>query len=66
MLKENGEKLLKNFADTAYPKTVTKITNGIYHVMGHGHSNSIIIEAENSVILIDTFDTDVRAKKDNC
>lgn len=63
MLKENGEQLLKNFADTAYPLAVTKITSGIYHVMGYGHSNSIIIEAENSVILIDTLDTDVRAEK---
>src|SRR5471030_1698642 len=62
MLKENGEQLLKNFADTAYPKAVTKVVNGIYHVMGYAHSNSIIIEAENSVILIDTLDTDVRAE----
>lgn len=63
MLKENGEQLLKNFADTAYPKAVTKVTNCVYHVMGYGHSNSIIIEAENSVILIDTLDTDARAEK---
>ena len=63
MLKENGEQLLKEFADTAYPKNVTKITEGIYHVMGYAHSNSIIIEADNSVILIDTFDTDMRAEK---
>jgi glyoxylase-like metal-dependent hydrolase (beta-lactamase superfamily II) len=63
MLKENGEQLLKSFADTAYPEAVTKVTSGIYHVMGYAHSNSIIIEAENSVILIDTLDTDVRAEK---
>ncbi|MCY9668891.1 alkyl/aryl-sulfatase [Paenibacillus alginolyticus] len=63
MLKENGEQLLKNFAATAYPLAVTKITNSIYHVMGYAHSNSIIIEAENSVILVDTFETDVRAEK---
>lgn len=63
MLKENGEELLKYFADTAYPKAVTKVVNGIYHVMGYAHSNSTIIEAENSVILIDTLDTDVRAEK---
>jgi len=62
MLKENGEQLLKKFADNAYPKAVTKVISGIYHVMGYGHSNSIIIEAENSVILIDTLDTDVRAE----
>lgn len=63
MLKENGEQLLKNFADTAYPPTVAEITSGIYHVMGYAHSNSTIIEAENSVILIDTLDTDARAEK---
>jgi len=63
MLKENGEQLLKNFVDTAYPPTVTKITSGIHHVMGYAHSSSIIIEAENSVILIDTLDTDARAEK---
>ncbi|WP_459481600.1 alkyl sulfatase dimerization domain-containing protein [Clostridium saccharoperbutylacetonicum] len=63
MLNENGEQLLKYFSDTAYPKNVTKVVDGIYHVMGHAHSNSIIIEAENSVILIDTLDTDVRAEK---
>ena len=34
VLKENGEELLKNFTDTAYPKAVTKVKNGIYHVMG--------------------------------
>jgi hypothetical protein len=31
MLKENGEQLLKSFADTAYPEAVTKVTSGIYH-----------------------------------
>lgn len=63
MLKENGDQLLKNFAEIAYPPTVTEISNRIYHVMGYAHSNSIIIEAENSVIVIDTFETDVRAEK---
>ncbi|MDM5339092.1 alkyl/aryl-sulfatase [Fictibacillus enclensis] len=63
MLKENGEQMLKNFAETAFQPTITEITNGIYHVMGYAHSNSIIIEAEKSVILIDTFDSDARAEK---
>lgn len=63
MLKENGEQLLKDFAQTAYPPTVTEITNGIYHIVGYAHSNSIIIEAQNSVIVVDTFETDVRAEK---
>lgn len=63
MLKENGEQLLRDFAETAYPPTVTEITDRIYHVMGYAHSNSIIIEAEKSVILVDTFETDARAEK---
>ncbi|WP_077894566.1 alkyl/aryl-sulfatase [Clostridium felsineum] len=63
MLKQNGEELLKKFSIAAYPKEIIKIAEGIYHVVGYGHSNSIIIEANNSVILVDTLDTDVRAEK---
>lgn len=63
MLKQNGEELLREFSVVAYPKEIIKIAYGIYHVVGYGHSNSIIIEANNSVILIDTLDTDVRAEK---
>lgn len=63
MLTENGEQLLQNFADTAYPPAVTEVTGGIYHIMGLGHSNAIIVEGNTSVILIDTLDTDVRAEK---
>jgi alkyl sulfatase BDS1-like metallo-beta-lactamase superfamily hydrolase len=63
MLKENGEQLLKNYAEVAYPATITEVSNGIYHVLGYAHSSAIIIEAENTVILVDTFDTDVRAEK---
>jgi alkyl sulfatase BDS1-like metallo-beta-lactamase superfamily hydrolase len=63
MLKDHGEELLKKYAEAAYPKAITKITDGIYHYMGYAHSNSIIIEAESSVILIDTLDSDIRAEK---
>lgn len=63
LLKKNGEALLRDFAATAYPPTVTKVTDGVYHIMGYGHSNAIAIEAEHSVILVDALDTDERAKK---
>lgn len=63
MLKGNGEELLKNYAKDAYPPTITKVGDNIHHVLGYGHSNSTIIEADNSVILIDTFDTDIRAER---
>jgi len=61
MLKFNGEQQLREFAETAYPQSVIKITDRIHHVVGYAHSNAIVIEAENSVILVDTFDTDERA-----
>jgi alkyl sulfatase BDS1-like metallo-beta-lactamase superfamily hydrolase len=64
MLISDGENLLKQFTDTAYPRTVTEVVpNTIFHVMGYGHSNASFIVANESVILIDTLDTDDRAKQ---
>lgn len=63
MQSKNGEKLLRSFSESAYPETITKINDRIYHVMGFGHSNAIFIEGKHNVILIDTLDTDVRAEK---
>lgn len=64
MLKPDGEELLKAFTATAYPPAVTEIVpNTIFHVMGYGHSNASFIIGNESVILIDTLDTDVRAEK---
>ena len=63
MLHTNGEQLLKEFADHAYPRQVAEIIPGsVYHVIGYGHSNAGFIIAENSVILIDTLDSDERAQ----
>lgn len=63
MLRPDGEELLKDFTATAYPKQVTEIIPGtIYHVMGYGHSNASFIVGKTSVILIDTLDTDFRAR----
>jgi alkyl sulfatase BDS1-like metallo-beta-lactamase superfamily hydrolase len=64
VLRPDGEELLKEFTATAYPPTVTEIVpNTVFHVMGYGHSNSSFIVANESVILVDTLDTDVRAAK---
>lgn len=63
MLRTDGKQFLKEFSDNAYPRQVTEIIPGvIYHVMGYGHSNASFIIGENSVILIDTLDTDFRAE----
>jgi alkyl sulfatase BDS1-like metallo-beta-lactamase superfamily hydrolase len=62
LLRENGERLLKEFSARAYPRQVKEIIPGIiYHVCGYGHSNASFIIGKTSVILIDTLDTDYRA-----
>ncbi len=63
-LERNGEELLREFTATAYPPTVTEVVpDTIFHVMGYGHSNASFIITGESVILVDTLDTDVRAEK---
>jgi alkyl sulfatase BDS1-like metallo-beta-lactamase superfamily hydrolase len=63
MITKNGEQLLKNFAKTAYPYEFHRINDRIIHVVGLGHSNSIVIEGDASLILVDTLDSEVRAEK---
>lgn len=64
MLVSDGEARLQEFTDTAYPPTVAEVVPGaIFHVLGYGHSNAGFIIADDSVILIDTLDTDVRGQK---
>ena len=64
MLRPDGEEQLKQFTATAYPPTVTEIVpNTIFHVMGYGHSNAGFIIGNESVILVDTLDTDVRGAR---
>lgn len=61
MLVPDGENRLQQFTDTAYPPTVTEVVPGtLFHVMGYGHSNAGFIIGNESVILIDTLDTDAR------
>lgn len=62
MLKKDGELLLEEFAMEAYPKSIIKVSEGIYHIIGYGHSNSIVIEGKSSLILVDTLDSSYRAK----
>ncbi|MBP1045751.1 alkyl/aryl-sulfatase [Enterococcus sp. BWM-S5] len=63
MLIKNGEQKLKEFSEVAYPKEIVKISDRIYHITGYGHSNCIVVEGETSIILIDTLDSNQRAKK---
>ena len=57
MLKPNGAAELTVFTEKSYKETITPIVPGIWHVLGVGHSNAVIIEGRTSVILVDTLDT---------
>lgn len=57
MLLQNGEQLLKEFTERNHRESVTEVTKGVWSAVGMGHSNAIFIEADTSVILIDTLDT---------
>lgn len=57
MLKENGGDQLRNFTKESYQESIVRITPGVWHVLGIGHSNAILIEGKSHVILVDTLDT---------
>lgn len=57
MIRNNGAQLLKDFTNRSYTERITQIIPGVWHVLGLGHSNAIFIEADSSVILVDTLDT---------
>ena len=63
MTNTNGAALLKQYAEEAFPYQWHRINQRIQCVVGLGHSNSIVIEGDTSIILVDTLDSDVRAEK---
>ena len=62
MLLSNGAQTLKDYAARTFKKEVLTINNRIHYFTGYGHSNVILIEGNQSCILIDTLDSDVRAQ----
>lgn len=63
MLIENGSQILHEFTERSYRETFSEVTEGVWHVLGLGHSNAIVIEGETGVILVDTLDTLERSQK---
>ena len=57
MLIKNGNQQLQDFDRKNFKKSMIKVTDGVWHTVGFGHSNAIFIEANTSVLLIDTLDT---------
>ena len=57
MLLSNGAQTLKDYAARTFKKEVLTISNRIHYFTGYGHSNVILIEGNQSCILIDTLDS---------
>mgnify|MGYP002639411004 CR=1 FL=1 len=60
---EKGREKLQEFSDRNFQETFTRVTEGVWHVSGLGHSNAIIVEGVHSVLLVDTLDTLERGQK---
>lgn len=57
MLIEQGSQKLREFTEASYQEKHTKVTDGVWHISGLGHSNAVVIEGKTGVILIDTLDS---------
>ena len=63
MLIEQGSQKLREFTEASYQEKHTKVTDGVWHISGLGHSNAVVIEGKTGVILIDTLDSLERGRK---
>ena len=62
MLQENGTQLLQAYAQRSFCKEIVQIADNIYYFTGYGHSNATLVIGEQSCILVDTLDSDMRAQ----
>lgn len=63
MLTENGSLQLRDFTEKNFQEAFTRVTDGVWHVSGLGHSNAVVLEGNTQVVLIDTLDTLERGEK---
>lgn len=63
MFQEHAAELLRSHAKASYTRQAIRINDRIVIYVGYGHSNSIVIEGEHSLILVDALDSDERAKR---
>lgn len=63
MFTEKAGEMLMAHAKNSYSQETLQINDRIWCYIGWGHSNSIVIEGKQSLILIDTLDSDERAKR---
>jgi alkyl sulfatase BDS1-like metallo-beta-lactamase superfamily hydrolase len=63
MLAQDGAQSLRDFTTKNDRETVSQVTEGVWYVLGLGHSNAVFVEGDSSVILMDTLDTLERGKR---
>lgn len=61
MITKNGLQILKEFSQLNQSKSIYSVGDGVHFFVGYGTSNAIAIEAEMSVILVDTLDSPDRS-----
>lgn len=63
MFTKNAEAMLQDYQNRSYQKDEVEVNDRIVCYVGWGHSNAIAIEGDTSLILVDTLDSDERAKR---
>ncbi|MCD2491727.1 alkyl/aryl-sulfatase [Lacrimispora sp. NSJ-141] len=63
MLTKDGCKQLRDFTEKNYKETISEVAEGVWFVLGAGHSNAVFVETDFGIILIDTLDTLERGEK---
>ncbi len=63
MFTENVKGIIKEYVNRSYKKNKIQINNHIWFYVGWGLCNTTVIEGKDSVILVDTPDSDKRAER---
>lgn len=63
MFTNNAKEIIEEYINRSYRKNKIKINNRIWCYVGWGLCNTTVIEGNNSVILVDTPDSDARAER---
>ncbi len=63
MLLPNGKDLLQAYAERTFEKNILKVSDNIYYFTGFGHSNATLLIGDNTCILIDVLDSNVRGQR---
>lgn len=63
MLRQDGARELRAFTAGEREERFVPVTDGVWHVTGYGHSNAVVLETAEGVVLVDTLDTLERGQR---